>query len=443
LLRWTEEGAKLKVGAGKSKISFGDIFPTPEGFTGVHDPPSVKTIIIEGDAGRFAILLYELVGIAGALRQSVNRYLTETAGVPEENIVNITAHVLSTPHGWNIGGDSEKSDIEKDASFCSSIADAAFRAVSQALERMHEARIGYGIGFCGINTSRNIFTKYGCWLGSNDEAPHNHEVPIIRFDSMDGTPMAMIYGYGAQPSIMDGSVTRDGRKLISGDLCASASEFIESQYGDGFVAMYFTGAGGDQAPAIRAKQTVVGRGGSCWERDIHEDGFLLVRLLGERLGQQVVMAADRITTKPLTGCSVDVTTLVFDGQKRMADTQDIKPRTVYSYEPDGQVAADVLLMKMDDITFIGLRPEICAETERSIRDHCPRSKILMATFCAWSESEKPHYSHDGTQIRKEGKYMAPERMYELVTYQSMNSSFAKGSAESLARQVVQIINGQQ
>ena len=67
-------------------------------------------------------------------------------------------------------------------------------------------------------------------------------VSVIYFESLDGKPIATYYNY-AMHAVITGQLD-----MITGDFPGKSEEYIESRYGDDFVAVFSSGAAGDQNP---------------------------------------------------------------------------------------------------------------------------------------------------------------------------------------------------
>jgi hypothetical protein len=74
---------------------------------------------------------------------------------------------------------------------------------------------------------------------------------------------------------MDMSRGVDGTRYITADLAGATSKYVESIY-PGAVAIYATGAGGDQWPAMRAVRWKLDGEKNSELIDMHEDGFAIV-----------------------------------------------------------------------------------------------------------------------------------------------------------------------
>ena len=106
------------------------------------------------------------------------------------------------------------------------------------------ARIGYGTGVSYFNVNRNIIDPKTrrWWEGPNYEGPSDKTVAVIAFETPSGEPIAVYYNYAMH------AVTVGQLDLVSGDAPGTASKYIEDSFDGNVVALWSSGAAGDQNP---------------------------------------------------------------------------------------------------------------------------------------------------------------------------------------------------
>jgi hypothetical protein len=106
---------------------------------------------------------------------------------------------------------------------------------------------------------------------------------VVRIDDRSDDALAVVMNVAVQPSVMEGSKLSMGGKLISADLAGAAARRVESHFPSA-VAFFIPGAAGDQSPRVQASRHAIDHEGVVSRVDLHETGFALLELLGERLG---------------------------------------------------------------------------------------------------------------------------------------------------------------
>jgi neutral ceramidase len=195
---------------------------------------------------------------------------------------------------------------------------------------------------------------------------------------------------------------------------------VETLYGDGLVSLFLVGAAGDQAPIFKARRAVPDKDGRLTSIDIGDQGYLLVDLLGERLAQDVVRTSEKIgTLSDHASVSVSRGSALLKAQARPKALQDLRPTRAYAFQPAGDLAAPFVVLRLGDMALVGVQVELSSETGRQIKLRSPFKHTIVATMV------------DGA-----AKYMPDAASYEKITYESMNSSYARGSAEALSDEIV-------
>lgn len=428
-----KEQIRLRAGAGKSEIHYpADLFPFRDGpdiWTGIHDAPCARAVILECGM-KLLLLSLEVVILDRELEKEVRTAASKLANIPEEQIWISPTHTVSTPHFFVREHNSPEENAVA-SRMRKNILDAAEAAAAQAAGSMQNAAVGFGSGACRANVNRVIETKDGWWLGSGEEWPADHSVPVIRINGEDENPIAILYNYNCEMAVMDKSVMSDGGRHITADLAGMASRFVENEYNNEVVALFLPGVSTDQGPAYRAVRTVRGRDGSYRSVDIKENGWILLALEGERLGEQVMLAAERAVCKvPACPIRLESRTFWFSGQKmRGLPRPDKGPVKHWQSIPDQDRTRSVEVMILDDTAIVAVGG-IGIETARKIKEGSPFGNTIILSSL---HGRAKHLPTDGQ------KYMAEQIMYERGAFQARNSEFAAGSAEKILKDTLDFL----
>lgn len=421
---------RFYAGAGKSEIDYPlDIFPFRDGpdlWTGIHDVPCVRTAVLECGL-RTLLISLEVVLLDRELEDQIKEEASSLTGIPKEQIWIMATHTVSTPHFF-VRKHNSPEENARAFRMRANILQAARTAVKQANDKVQEATIGFGGGTCRANVNRVIQTGDGWWLGSGEEWPADHSVPVVRIDGKDGHPMALLYNYHCELAVMDRSVMSDGGRHVTADLAGAASRFIETEYNDEVVALFMPGVSTDQGPAYRAVRTVRGRNGSYRSIDIKEHGWILLELEGERLGEQVLVAAEQVNCSvPTQPIRLENRTFWFRGQKLQGlPNPNEGPVREWPFLPDQDRTRSVEVMILDHTALVSVGG-IGVETAEKIKRMSPFANTIILADLNGGAKRLPT---DGR------KYMAEEIMYHRVSFQARNSEFAAGSAEKMLEDVL-------
>ena len=179
------------------------------------------------------------------------------------------------------------------ASHChgSVVRDGAARtvlAVRDAVKKLEPVRVGAGTGHedrvqenrrLVLKSGRIVDVRHAYSLPPNDEVtksgPVDPEIGVLRIDRLDGRPLGVLYNFAVHP--IQGAAGGGN----TADLSGHASRVIEENLGEGSVALFVQGAGGDINP--------VGY------KDVHQ--VRDAEPLGMRLGLSTLRAAREIESR--------------------------------------------------------------------------------------------------------------------------------------------------
>lgn len=420
----------FQAGAAQSEIQTSPaMFPVPDPvieYFGQHDPASIRVLILDDGTLRIALLTVDTPSIQPTLVAGWKAILTRVTGVTAENALVICDHDTVTPHitatgvvtiapsehGMAPGNPSApvlvprkvtEAQAASAKAYAKAVDDAVETAATKALAALQPVRVGFGAGRSQISYSAQDTT--------------DQTLALIRFSSLAGKPVAWLMDYALPPSVMSSSRTESGGALITGDFAAVAERYLEvhcgSKDGSGATAIYLMGAAGGQEPIFSAVRTVYGEDGKPSRVDIHEAGYTLMELIGERMGSDAVRVNETIkesATAPrlrLLRKSVEVETQAFqrsNGASPVAAT------------PTGQkVAIPYVLLQIGDIVMVGTMHELNLTTGAEIRADSPFPHTIVVTMVDGSNGG----------------------LYDISAYDhkmssALNSYYVRGSAEAVA-----------
>ncbi|OHB42979.1 MAG: hypothetical protein A2Y13_12165 [Planctomycetes bacterium GWC2_45_44] len=216
----------------------------------IKDPLYAKVLVMDDGSTKVAIIAMDVTAIGGRrvsqgmlddvgedfmpnLRSRIQKELK----IPGCNVLVNASH--THPPGRLLCDDAEQIN-------------RTFNAVSRAVQNMTAVKIGSGIGYENRMTmNRTLRLKNGkSWTirHSNpcppdeevaDVGPIDPEIGIIRIDRIDGSPLAVVYNFACHP------LFGDAKGSITANFPGVASKVIEENLGEGTMALFLQGAGGD------------------------------------------------------------------------------------------------------------------------------------------------------------------------------------------------------
>ena len=240
-------------------VLFGAVSPTPspaQGLTAgvgrvditntdvplVNDRLFAKALMIKSDQTTAVIVTLDVVAIEeiGSIKNDylprVRAELKKDLGLdPDAVIVNVS-HCHGVP--------------------CSDVVERTVKAVKLAAASLVPVRIGVGTGFenrvqenrrLRLKDGREVDVRRAYSLPANAEVvgagPVDPEIGILRLDRADGRTLAVVYNFAMHP--IQGA-SNGGN---TADITGFSSKVIEDALGDGAMALFLQGCGGDINPA--------------------------------------------------------------------------------------------------------------------------------------------------------------------------------------------------
>ncbi len=226
---------QLSAGVAKVDITNYDAGP-------VNDPLFVKALVIREGETTGVIITVDAVAI-GEIGYIKHDYLPKVRGALEQE--------LKIPPGQVLVNASHCHGV-----VCADVAERTIQAVKKAAQNVVPVKVGAGVGHEDrIQENRRLRLKNGKELDIRrayslppDEeiagvGPIDPEIGLVRIDHMGGRPLAVIYNFACHPiqGVPSGGNTAD--------YVAFSSKVLEEHLGNGALAFFLQGCGGDINPA--------------------------------------------------------------------------------------------------------------------------------------------------------------------------------------------------
>jgi len=312
--------------------------------------------------------------------------------------------------------------------------DKVFTSVKLAKEKLQPARFTYGTGVSYINVNRNIIDPKTrqWWEGPNYDGPSDKTVAVVKFETLNGDPIAVYYNYAMH------AVTVGQLDLVSGDAPGATSKYIEDSVDGKIVALWSTGACGDQNPLyfqqtydlreIRIKDyakrgedisNAMPPGGKGLNKKdptvmrLMNQQKQMIQSMGQFLGEEVLhvmRTVDRNETNARIYGEQKIITL--PGRRR---TNTGRAGYAGIYEDADSVKIRLGLILIDDIAFTAVNGEVFNLIAQRLKKESPYARTLMATVTNGS-------SNSG--------YIPNDAAYGYQTFEVLSSRCKPGFAES-------------
>ena len=369
--------------AGAAKV---DITPDeselPDNIEGILDRLFSRAIVVYNGVTSAALITVDTGIIFDTVWNNLTQRIEKELGIPTQNVLLTATHTHS-------GVMWAQTDFEE----------KIFQSVKKAKENLQSARIGYGTGVSYLNVNRNIIDPETrrWWEGPNYDGPSDKTVAAVKFESVNGEPIAVYYNY-AMHAVTVGQLDR-----ISGDAPGASSRYIEDSFDDKIVAVWSTGACGDQNPIyfqqtydlreIRIKDyakrgidisNAMPPGGEGLNKQdpkimkLMNQQKQMILSMGQFLGEEVMhvmRSMDRMSDRGrIVGRQKKVS---FPGRDRTN-----KGRAGYegTYKDGDPVELRLGLLLIDDIAFGTVNSEVFNLIAQRLKKESPFARTIMATL---------------------------------------------------------------
>jgi hypothetical protein len=226
----------------------------------------VKAMVLEDrDGHRGVIVTSDLLGFPADVAEPLCERLEKKAGLKREQILLNSAHVHSGPQ-LSLK-DPPKDDVNsgetlRTVEYTRQLQDKVVEVVAQATEHLEPARLSWGGGVIDFAMNRREFTADGIILGVNPRGLADRSVPVLRVDSADGKPLAVLFGAAVHNTTLG-----PDNMQISGDYAGFAQTYIQEKYPK-TQAMFMLGCAGDANPYPRGTMDLARKHGTTLGEEV-------------------------------------------------------------------------------------------------------------------------------------------------------------------------------
>ena len=403
----------LMAGAAKT-----DITPTESLYMGgydesMRDVPSegayhkiyIRAVVFDDGAKKIAFVVSDLVfyNDYNGLRKTVS----DATGIPYDNIFLSTTHNHAAP---TIGG--KNADSEWSKGFNSKVV----LTVQNAIKDCEPVMLGGGTGHSTIGMNRRkmmedtvsyttfdennssqssgkfktdkpvlIHEMAGVYrLGANPKGSIDNNVGIIRIDTLNGKPKAILVNYACHGTSLGGR-----NHIISPEWMGHMLEYIENNI-PGVTGVYLQGAAGDVNPRF-----VGGLDGAV-------DDVKKTELLGNEIGQETVKVFGKIKPKKLSDSQIYLVKKDIECPlKYNVVMRDFKTTTI---------GVPTAAIKIDNFTFVTFPGEMFHEIGQQIKSAAHTKNSFIVGYCNGSLGYMPTQ-----KAFSEGGYEPNSSRYDPVT----------------------------
>jgi neutral ceramidase len=321
--------------------------------TGTHDSIFHKIVVLDDGMTQFYLVSTDICLMSPSAYDAMAGKLKKLFGIDPVNFWWAVTHTHSAPEvgppgmGTVFLGDRFKHEI--DNRYTNLAEQKLIDGIREAREKLAPAKLGVGWGFSQANINRRAVNVDGkASLGLNPDGPVDRRIGLIRIDSEDGKPIALIANYA-----IHGTVLGPNNLLISGDAPGVAAEYVEDEIGAPVI--FINGAAGNLAPIYSVYDS---------PKSGHLSQFRV--LLGDRILEANRKIETAVKDVKLTSGAITVETPRKPG---LGWPEDLGAYTRTTKEGDNLVRLPVRFLNINDDIGIWSAPlELFCEISNEVRE---------------------------------------------------------------------------
>lgn len=231
----------------------------------VHDDLYVKVLVLEDRAGhRGALVTSDLIGFHAAVSDAICERVQAKTGLKRSQILLNSSHTHAGPQ-LSLTVTREPpggAEMQRTIEYTRGLVDQVVSAIGEASARLEPARLSWGSGVVHFVMNRREFTPKGIILGTNPRGLADRSVPVLRIDSAEGKPRAVLFGAAAHNTTLTGD-----NYEISGDYAGFAQRYVREK-NPHVQAMFFLGCAGDANPYPRGTMELARQHGATLGQEV-------------------------------------------------------------------------------------------------------------------------------------------------------------------------------
>lgn len=407
---------RLYVGAGIQPLTYPkEKYPALTQFAiceRFYDECYVRAIALKTNGRLVLFFSYDLSDIPEV--SDLEKKIADRVGTTEENIIISVTH----NHASYCDRGAKRADPELNRRFREDFLmieeEASLKAAEQAVSNMKAARVGYGEINSYINN--NEITSQSV-LGSKTDIPPGMDysdktLAVIKFIDDNEQVISVLMNYCCHATY-GMAMERNGNNVISGNFTGIASRFVEEYYGNGCVALWTSGAAGNQHPLLRGHYNFSYTDGYEGRITLPGDSdLLLMEYAGRKHGTDAVNCINNINVyEDIKVLKRSKNSIFLKNQKCLNPQPNRKPFIDYGtglksnqdespapvpepiIVPDPEHESELkmeCLMIGDNICLIGMGAEPFCQIGRDIKQAVPAKHTVVVTHTPGYVGENPH-----------------------------------------------------
>lgn len=335
-----------------------------------------KALALQDARGRRAVIVTtDLIGLPHELSAEVATQVQKRYGLRRAQLLLNSSHTHSGPAVWpnlQVMFNMNAEDAQRSVQYAQTLASNLVSVVGAALDDLAPAHISIGHGEAPFAINRRQASDKGVRIGLNPTGPVDHDVPVLKVTSPDGTLRAILFAYACHNTTLGANLYK-----VNGDYAGFAQADLEKSH-PGATAMFMILCGADQNPSPRG--TIE---------------------LAEQHGRTLADAVDRVLAgqmhplRPAIRTAFRQVKLDFAPRDRKDFETEAQGKDVFKQrraklmlrafdegKPVRSLGYPVQALRLaDDLTFVALSGEVVVDYDLRLKREYPQANLIVAGYC--------------------------------------------------------------
>jgi hypothetical protein len=221
-----------------------------------------KAMALEDAEGHRAVLVTsDLIGFTANVADGICAHVQEKTGLNRKQMLLTSSHSHAGPT-LALTPRTDDAESLRTVEYTRKLQDLVADVMVRALADLQPVRLSAGEGVVDFPMNRREFRPTGVVLGVNARGPADRSVPVLRVDSADGAPRAVLFGAGTHNTTLGGD-----NYLLCGDYAGFAQQVVEEKL-SGVTAMFLLGCAGDSDPYPRGTMELARKHGATLGKEV-------------------------------------------------------------------------------------------------------------------------------------------------------------------------------
>jgi len=407
--------------------------------TGIDNPLQAKALVLQQGATQTAWVFCDLIGLHTELSQDARQQITETTGIPTNNILITATHSHTGPlyfgalrdhfHAQALAQHGE--DPQEEVDYAALLIKRIARVVKQAQQQCSPMHVEAGtVAQKGLSFNRRFFMKDGPVrfnpgvLNPNiikAAGPIDPDLGILLFREPEGGPVrAGLVNFALHLDTVGGT-------RYAADYPYYLEQTLRQTWGQDFVLLFGTGCCGDinHIDVTRKERLKTDFIGQTLGKTVSQQAGTLVPIKQPALEarhQSLCVPLQSYTQTQLQQAQADVLQMNTRQLSFMQKVKAYKTLSLASYK-GRSINLEVQVFRISDqLAVVGLPGEVFVGLGLAIKQASPFATTLVIQLC----QDAPGY-------------IPTQKAFKEGSYETVNSRVAPGSGESMVKAVTQLL----